>query len=360
MSEASRTRLCFTVAREDAANGNGSTATKRFTLELGAETPIPIGRAPANDVVVDSRGVSQYHAELRVLRQDGDSASLHVRDLSMNGTGVKRPGGVPVHLDKRADEHVPDGSVLLVPMLLKVSQQTSDRAWLKVEYLTEAEAAASSIPAANGKSHKSRKTAAVSQVAREENGSDASNNGENASNGNSGEDTEKARMKFVELLLKTKEVAAGTTYEEAKKLLSNSADWDAVEENTRKECFDIFVEHLGSHTGSKKKDKKKGKEKKDKSKKSKRDDSAGAASDSKEKKDKSKKSKRDDSVGAASDSKEKKDKSKKSKRDDSVGATAQAASRDERRQRRDRRGDRSNDASPEAKRRRRGERRGSR
>jgi len=265
MAEDAQTRLCFTVAREDSANDNS--APKRFILELGAKTPIRIGRAPANDIVVDSRGVSQYHAELRVLRRDGESSpSLHIKDLSMNGTGVKRPGAAsPAHLDKRADEHLPDGSVLLVPMLLKVSQQTSDRAWLKVEYLTEAEAAASSIPAANGKSHKSRKTAAVSQVAREENGSDASNNGENASNGNSGEDTEKARMKFVELLLKTKEVAAGTTYEEAKKLLSNSADWDAVEENTRKECFDIFVEHLGSHTGSKKKAKKQGKEKKDKS-----------------------------------------------------------------------------------------------
>jgi len=322
MAEDAQTRLCFTVAREDSANDNS--APKRFILELGAKTPIRIGRAPANDIVVDSRGVSQYHAELRVLRRDGESSpSLHIKDLSMNGTGVKRPGAAsPAHLDKRADEHLPDGSVLLVPMLLKVSQQASDRAWLKVEYLTDAEAAANSVPApaADGKSHKSRKAAAAVQVAREENGSDASNNGEHAGNGNSGEDTEKSRMRFVELLLKTKEVSAGTSYEEAKKLLGSSTDWHAVEENTRKECFDIFVEHLGSHTGSKKKDKKKGKDKE-------------------------------------------KDKSKKSKRDDSVGATAadsKAASRDEKKQRRDRRGDRSNDGSQEARKRRRGEKRGSR
>merc|ERR1712014_332470 len=84
------------------------------------------------------------------------------------------------------------------------------------------------------------------------------------------QDVEQCRMRFVELLLKTREVSAGTTYEEAKKLLSASSDWHAVDESTRKECFEIFVEHLGSHQSQKKKEKKKGKEKdKDKSKKQK-------------------------------------------------------------------------------------------
>ena len=27
--------------------------------------------------------------------------------------------------------------------------------------------------------------------------------------------------------------------------------WNAVDEDTRKECFDIFVEHLGSHSKKK-------------------------------------------------------------------------------------------------------------
>merc|ERR1711974_69217 len=52
---------------------------------------------------------------------------------------------------------------------------------------------------------------------------------------------------FVELLLKTSEVSASTTYEDAKNLLVSSQDWHAVDEATRKECFGIFVEHLGTH-----------------------------------------------------------------------------------------------------------------
>merc|ERR1712157_566984 len=47
-------------------------------------------------------------------------------------------------------------------------------------------------------------------------------------------DSEKNRMQFVELLLKTREVSAGTTYEEARKLLVSSPAWHAVNEKTRK------------------------------------------------------------------------------------------------------------------------------
>mmetsp|Transcript_77174 Transcript_77174/g.213954 ORF Transcript_77174/g.213954 Transcript_77174/m.213954 type:complete len:259 (+) Transcript_77174:1-777(+) len=168
---------------------------------------------------------------MRVLRPKGDStARLCIRDLSMNGTGHKRPDGKPpVHLDKRVDTPLQDGSVILVPMLLKVTQDPNDRAWLKVDIEgTTMESA--DEPAGKG-------------------------------NGQSEEDIEKARMRFVELLLQTREVSAGTTYEEAKKLLGSSADWHAVDESTRKECFDIFVEHLRTHQSAKKKDKKKGKEK---------------------------------------------------------------------------------------------------
>mmetsp|Transcript_64430 Transcript_64430/g.162165 ORF Transcript_64430/g.162165 Transcript_64430/m.162165 type:complete len:362 (-) Transcript_64430:209-1294(-) len=327
--EEPRGLLGFTIVRENTPDGNS--APKRFTLQLGAETPIRIGRAPGNDIIVESRGVSQYHAELRMLQQDGEvSPKLHVRDLSMNGTGLKRAGGMPpVQLDKRADVHVPDGSQLLVPMLLKVNQQPSDRAWLKVEYLADSEVAAAGSappPRSNGKAQKSRAAAEASKAAPgESEGSDASNDAVGTGNGNAsrGEDTEKNRMRFVELLLKTKEVSAGTTYEDAEKLLSSTADWDAVDESTRRECFDIFVEHLGSHGGGKKKDKKKGKEKgKDKSKKSKRED---------------------DSVAAGG------------------GAASKAASREVKKHRGDRRGDRSsNDASHEGRKRRRGEKRGSR
>jgi len=299
----------FTLTREQT---DGASEPKRLTLKLGAKKGVTIGRAPGNDVIVTSRGVSQYHAELRFIQAEGDSSpKLHIRDLSMNGTGLKRSASLPpTTLDKRVDVHVPDASVILVPMMLKVSQQTGDRAWLKVDYLDESEVAAEP-PAGetNGKKH-SKAAAPAAE------GSDASGDGEG--NGNKEEDSEKSRMKFVELLLKTKEISAGTTYEAAKKLLCASGDWHAVDENTRKECFDIFVEHLGSHQSSKKKDKKKGKDK-EKSKKNKRDDSAGAA--------------------VADDAK---------------------APREEKKQKKDRRGDRSNDGSADGRKRRRTDKRGRR
>merc|ERR1712187_835166 len=52
----------------------------------------------------------------------------------------------------------------------------------------------------------------------------------------------KNRKKFVELLQKTREVTATTTYEMATKLLGSSPAWDSVDEQTRRQCFDIFVD----------------------------------------------------------------------------------------------------------------------
>lgn len=262
----------FTITREGASNGSQS--SKTFTLKVGAETPVRIGRAPGNDIIVESRGVSQYHTELRFLRLDGEvGPSLCVRDLSMNGTGLKRPDGkAPAHLDKRADVPLQDGTVLLVPMLLKVSQSAQDRAWLKVDFDGSGKAGDPTpieqrAPASGSK--RSHRESAAAPSAQQS----AAPAGANGSGGGSEEDVEKCRMRFVELLLKTREVSAGTTYEEAKKLLSTSTDWHAVDEATRKECFEIFVEHLGSHQSQKKKEKKKGKDKdKDKSKKQKHRD----------------------------------------------------------------------------------------
>mmetsp|Transcript_47930 Transcript_47930/g.111116 ORF Transcript_47930/g.111116 Transcript_47930/m.111116 type:complete len:561 (-) Transcript_47930:9-1691(-) len=54
----------------------------------------------------------------------------------------------------------------------------------------------------------------------------------------------KNRKRFVELLQKTREVTASTTYEMAVKLLGSSPAWDAVDEATRRQCFDIFVDQL--------------------------------------------------------------------------------------------------------------------
>merc|ERR1712113_955754 len=62
----------------------------------------------------------------------------------------------------------------------------------------------------------------------------------------------KNRKKFVELLQKTREVTANTTYEQASKLLGSSSAWDSVDEHTRKQCFDIFVDQLKIQSAAKK------------------------------------------------------------------------------------------------------------
>mmetsp|Transcript_57049 Transcript_57049/g.137918 ORF Transcript_57049/g.137918 Transcript_57049/m.137918 type:complete len:573 (+) Transcript_57049:92-1810(+) len=54
----------------------------------------------------------------------------------------------------------------------------------------------------------------------------------------------KNRKKFVELLQKTREVTASTTYDMAVKILGSSPAWEAVDEQTRRQCFDIFVDQL--------------------------------------------------------------------------------------------------------------------
>lgn len=54
----------------------------------------------------------------------------------------------------------------------------------------------------------------------------------------------KSRKRFVELLQKTREVTAHTSYEDAESLLGTSAAWEGVDEQTRRQCFEIFVDQL--------------------------------------------------------------------------------------------------------------------
>mmetsp|Transcript_66980 Transcript_66980/g.160456 ORF Transcript_66980/g.160456 Transcript_66980/m.160456 type:complete len:583 (-) Transcript_66980:105-1853(-) len=62
----------------------------------------------------------------------------------------------------------------------------------------------------------------------------------------------KNRGKFVELLQKTRDITATSTYKEAEKLLGSSAAWTAVDEQTRRQCFDIFVDQLKIQSAGKK------------------------------------------------------------------------------------------------------------
>jgi len=83
----------------------------------------------------------------------------------------------------------------------------------------------------------------------------------------------KNRKRFVELLQKTREVTANTTYEAAQKILGVSAAWDAVDEQTRRQCFDIFVDQLKIQSESRRVEK---------------DDLSGDSDDDRRKKDKKK------------------------------------------------------------------------
>jgi len=62
----------------------------------------------------------------------------------------------------------------------------------------------------------------------------------------------KNRKRFVELLQKTREVSASTTYAQATKLLGSDPAWEAVDDATRKQCFDIFVQQLKIQSAARK------------------------------------------------------------------------------------------------------------
>eukprot|EP00931_Biecheleriopsis_adriatica_P024176 TRINITY_DN1512_c0_g1_i1.p1 TRINITY_DN1512_c0_g1~~TRINITY_DN1512_c0_g1_i1.p1 ORF type:complete len:568 (-),score=219.40 TRINITY_DN1512_c0_g1_i1:41-1744(-) len=69
------------------------------------------------------------------------------------------------------------------------------------------------------------------------------------------EEAEKAakrnRKKFVELLQKSREITGKTSFQKASKLLGKEPAWEAVDETTRRQCFDIFVDQLKVQSGSK-------------------------------------------------------------------------------------------------------------
>jgi len=62
----------------------------------------------------------------------------------------------------------------------------------------------------------------------------------------------KNRKRFVELLQRTREVTASTTYDMAVKLLGSSSAWESVDDQTRRQCFDIFVDQLKIQSQSRK------------------------------------------------------------------------------------------------------------
>merc|ERR1712187_645780 len=234
--------------------GIGDREVKTFELKGGGV--VRIGRSPVADFHIDHRGISQYHAEIRQLQNGAGPPRLCVRDLSSNGTGVKRPGAdgdSPVCIKKDVDEPLVDGMQLLIPMRLK--ENHSGRAWLTVNLKGATDDEPEEEKGRRSASDASRKASPGKSPA-----APAKAESDSGSASEKEEDQESARKKFVELLLKTREISGSSTYQQAEKLLMHEAAWKACDDSTRKECFHIFVDHLGDKS-SKKKDKKKGKDK---------------------------------------------------------------------------------------------------
>jgi hypothetical protein len=261
MAPSGSSAISFTLNTE----GLDKKQAKQFQLKESGV--VRIGRSPVADFVIDHRGISQYHAELRVLPDAAGPLKLCVRDLSSNGTGLKRPGAEGATcLTKNVDEPLADGVQLLVPMRLKETHLA--RAWLTVNLhglvdVAKADVSGGGKAESSSKGKKARRAKSPSEAGVDEKSGAAKEDG---SGSDQEADAEAARKKFVELLLQTREISGTTTYQQAEKLLSSDPAWSGCDAPTRKECFHIFVDHLGD-TSSKKKDKKKKDKDKDKGKK---------------------------------------------------------------------------------------------
>ncbi|CAJ1367912.1 unnamed protein product [Effrenium voratum] len=93
------------------------TASKRppMQFELVPDKVLTVGRAPKSDVVCTLSGISWHHLDMR-LSSDPQGALL-VRDLSMNGTGIRSSLSQPVQkVPKDGEAEVRDGGVVCFPI----------------------------------------------------------------------------------------------------------------------------------------------------------------------------------------------------------------------------------------------------
>lgn len=91
-----------------------------FDLEVGDKEVITCGRAPKSDVVCTLSGISWHHLELKLADPDlwdGGVPHIVLRDLSMNGTGIRSKGeGTAQKMKKEGEVRVTDGMIVCFPM----------------------------------------------------------------------------------------------------------------------------------------------------------------------------------------------------------------------------------------------------
>ncbi|OLQ12099.1 putative TrmH family tRNA/rRNA methyltransferase YacO [Symbiodinium microadriaticum] len=90
----------------------------QFELAPGVKESISIGRAPKSDVVCTLSGISWNHLEMKLPNPiPGGPFHVVVRDLSMNGSGVRLPGEEQsLKLTKDTDMDVASGATVSFPM----------------------------------------------------------------------------------------------------------------------------------------------------------------------------------------------------------------------------------------------------
>eukprot|EP00930_Biecheleria_cincta_P040695 TRINITY_DN27877_c0_g1_i1.p1 TRINITY_DN27877_c0_g1~~TRINITY_DN27877_c0_g1_i1.p1 ORF type:complete len:284 (+),score=67.29 TRINITY_DN27877_c0_g1_i1:40-891(+) len=101
----------------DAADGR---EPLEFDLEVGDKEVITVGRAPKSDVVCTLSGISWHHLELKLADPDlwdGGVPHMVLRDLSMNGTGIRAKGeSTAQKMKKEGEVRVTDGMTVCFPM----------------------------------------------------------------------------------------------------------------------------------------------------------------------------------------------------------------------------------------------------
>merc|ERR1712061_168804 len=91
-----------------------------FDLSSNEDRTIVAGRWKKDEIVLEHRGISNQHFELKLLKSP--KVQLGIRDTSSNGTGFKLPNQEEVvRLAKGVDTPVPDGAIIVCPVINKDS-----------------------------------------------------------------------------------------------------------------------------------------------------------------------------------------------------------------------------------------------
>eukprot|EP00747_Dinoflagellata_sp_TGD_P207624 gnl/TRDRNA2_/TRDRNA2_81181_c0_seq1.p1 gnl/TRDRNA2_/TRDRNA2_81181_c0~~gnl/TRDRNA2_/TRDRNA2_81181_c0_seq1.p1 ORF type:complete len:399 (-),score=107.45 gnl/TRDRNA2_/TRDRNA2_81181_c0_seq1:66-1262(-) len=104
---------------------------RRFELRIGEKERIRAGRTSKHDIYLSLAGISSNHMELKMLPSPPDENGIQrrlpilgIRDLSMNGTGIRQSPDLPVQrLEKDVDTKLESGALILVPMRIPAGKE---------------------------------------------------------------------------------------------------------------------------------------------------------------------------------------------------------------------------------------------